>query len=93
MPLVKRLQKTYKGNDKVRIYGVNVWDKRDKAMATVKKMGLTYTQLMVGDEVAKAYGVQGIPSVFVIGADGKLLVVDGSAEQGAEAIESALKNK
>ncbi len=93
MPLVKRLQKTYAGNQNVVIYGINIWDERDAAMAAVKQHGLTYAQLLEGDAVAKAYAVQGVPSVFVIGKDGKLLLADGSAEQGTAAIRSALAEK
>jgi protein-disulfide isomerase len=40
----------------------------------MKKEKFTYGLLLKGDEVAGTYGVSGIPAIFVIGKDGKVLL-------------------
>ncbi len=71
MPKVQALHKKYKDRP-VTIFGVSVWERSDAA-AYMKQKKYTYPLLLKGDQVANAYGVRGIPTLYVIGADGKVL--------------------
>ncbi|MBC7834818.1 MAG: TlpA family protein disulfide reductase [Phycisphaerales bacterium] len=71
MPSVQRLHEKYKDKG-VKVFGVNTWEKGD-APKFMKDKGFTYGLLMKGDDVAKAYGVNGIPTFYVIGHDGKVV--------------------
>jgi hypothetical protein len=44
-------------------------------------MGCTYDVLLNGDDVASAYQVQGYPTMYMIGRDGKIV----HKERGAQA--------
>ncbi len=70
MPGVQRLHEKYK--DKVNIFGVNAWESGDAPKFMASK-GYSYTLLLKGDDAAKDYKVTGIPSFYLIGADGKIL--------------------
>jgi len=64
--------------------------------AYMKDKGYTYGLLMNGDEVAKAYGIIGIPTFYVIGPDGKIVYAAAGYDPSAEGtlialIESVLK--
>ncbi len=74
MPGLQKLHEKYKGKP-VAIYGVNCRERnpRAKPMEFIKKQGLTYGQLMKGDPVAQAYRVGGIPCMYIIGPDGKII--------------------
>lgn len=74
MPGLQKLSEKYKGKP-VAIYGVNCRERspRAKPMEFIKQQGLTYGQLTKGDAVAQAYRVGGIPCMYIIGPDGKIL--------------------
>lgn len=96
MPGVQKLHEKFKGKPVV-VYGVDTWEnKMADPAAYMKDKGYTYGLLMNGDEVAKAYGIIGIPTFYVIGPDGKIVYAalgyDPSAEGTLIAlIESVLK--
>lgn len=71
MPEVQKLHERFQGRP-VRVFGVNCWESGDAA-GYMTKNKFTYGLLLSGDEVAKAYGVSGIPTFVVIGVDGKVL--------------------
>ncbi len=55
----------------------------------IKAKGITYP-ISVGTDIGNAYGVSGIPHVFVIGHDGKILWHGHPAELKDEVIDQAL---
>lgn len=86
MPGLQALSVKYKDKP-VAVYGVNVWeDDATKAPAYMKKQGLTYGLLLNGDKVADQYEVDGIPALFVIGADGKIAYVHVGADANTAAL-------
>lgn len=89
MPLVKGLVTTY-GAKGVEVLSLNAFDERADALAEIKEAGLTHRQLLGADAAAKAYGVRGVPSVFVVGGDGKVLVSDGDLDLAKRALDKAL---
>ncbi len=40
--------------------------------AFIRKYQLTYPVALAGDDVAAAYGLRGVPTVFVLDAEGKI---------------------
>ncbi len=74
MPGLQKLHEHFKDKP-VKVLGVNCRERNRKANPATfaKSQGLTYTQLLNGNAVASAYGVRGIPCLFVIGKDGKVL--------------------
>ena len=51
----------------------------------------TYGLLLNGDEVAERYGVEGIPTFYVVGVDGRVIYSEvGYDEHGADKIIAAI---
>ena len=72
MPSIQKIHEKYKDSKRVHVFGVNAWERGDaKKFMTENKY--TYGLLLRGDDVAKAYGVSGIPALFLIGPDGKII--------------------
>lgn len=70
MPAMQELHDTY-GDDLV-VIGVNTWEQADDPAVFLREMGFTYPVVLGGDEVAAEYLVEGIPTFYVIDADGKI---------------------
>lgn len=88
MPGVQKIHEKYGGKGAV-VFGINCWENADAAKF-MKDEGYTYGLLLDGDEAASAYSVSGIPAIYVIGPDGR--VVYGSVGfEGEEALEEAVK--
>ncbi|MGH2767266.1 MAG: TlpA family protein disulfide reductase [Actinomycetota bacterium] len=71
-PLMQGLWEEY-GPRGVQFLGVNVNDTREDAVAFEREFGITFPSVFdpVG-ELAGEYGVVGIPTMFVIGPDGRI---------------------
>ena len=71
--------------------------KPDEPKAFVDKQQLGWTQGFLGDwgqaTLPAAYGVDGIPSLFLIGPDGTLIAKNLRGDAVAQAIEAALAKK
>ena len=98
MPTIQKLHEAYKDKGVV-ILGVNTWEKNaDSARDYMAKKKFTYGCLMNGDDLAKAYGVTGIPTLVIIGKDGRVAMADMglSDDTGAslrKVIDAALAKK
>ena len=67
-PVYERLH-----NQGLQIMAVNVRQDAQTAKAFVDKLGISYQTLLDSSgEVARAYGVQGLPTTFFVGRDGTL---------------------
>lgn len=71
MPTIQKLHEAYKDKP-VAIIGMNTWE-RGNATEFVKKKGFTYLQLLKADDLAKEYGISGIPTLVLIDGAGKIL--------------------
>lgn len=70
MPTMQKLHEAYKDKGVV-IRGVNTWEKNaDAAKDCIAKKKFICGCLMNGDDLAKACGVTGIPTLVIIGKDG-----------------------
>jgi len=94
IPHMKQLHEKYKGKDLV-IVGISL----DKDKAALKNFiaskNINWVQTYSGkgwdDPTAQKYGIDGIPSVWVIGKDGKVISTD-AVSNTSEIIDKALKD-
>jgi thiol-disulfide isomerase/thioredoxin len=65
----------------VKVFGMNVWERGEANDVSTKvseywtKEGFVFPTLMGNEEIAKAYGCDGIPLTVVIGPDGTVVAV------------------
>ncbi|MCL4305334.1 redoxin domain-containing protein [bacterium] len=73
MPLLDKFYKE-NGGGNVEVYAVNVWERggTDKVEPFIKNAGYSLPVLFGTNELAEAYSVRGIPTMFVIDKDGKI---------------------
>jgi peroxiredoxin len=71
MPHIQSLSEIYK-EDKVMILGINSWERdNDKVKPFLSEHNITYRILLdSNDQVIGKYGVQGIPTFFIIDKKG-----------------------
>lgn len=73
MPAIQRLHEKFKDKP-VSVMGVNVMENsEDAGPKYMAKKNFTYPCLLKGDDLAKAYGISAIPTLIVIGPDGKVV--------------------
>lgn len=84
MPKIQALHEKF-ADKPVSILGVNTWEDNPTAGTNfMKRRNYTYTNLLNGDELAQTYGVFGIPTLILIGGDGKVLYTAVGAGPDAE---------
>jgi peroxiredoxin len=71
MPDLQKLHEKYMDRGVV-VFGISLWESGDPS-AFMKKKGCTYQILVNGDKIAEDYRISGIPTLYVIGVDGKIL--------------------
>ncbi|MDU1889099.1 MAG: TlpA disulfide reductase family protein [Dysgonomonas sp.] len=90
-PYLKELYKKYKG-DKFEIVGVAVWDGMDNSLKAIKEDNISWPQILGAGEIAqKAYGVNGIPHIMLIGPDGTILERNLRGETMVDKVAQLLK--
>jgi len=91
-PFFERLHKAY-GNKNVTIVGISQNDARDTA-TFLKEFGITFRTLLDdpnGYAVSNAYGLTNVPSLFLIGQDGKIEVSSvGWSKKDVETVSAKL---
>jgi len=77
MPYLQKLSDEFK-DKAVKVYSINCRERGNDARARqyLKTKGFTYPQLFKGDQAANEYLVRGIPTIYVIGTDGKILMAE-----------------
>jgi len=71
MPEIQRLHEKYLSRDLI-VFGVNTWEESNSS-GYMKEQGFTYGLLLKGEDIAKAYRVNILPTVYVIGGDGTII--------------------
>lgn len=71
MPRMQKLHEKYKERGVV-VFGVNSWERNDP-LALMKKKRYTYGLLLKGEEIGDLYRIKGLPVVYVIGVDGRII--------------------
>jgi thiol-disulfide isomerase/thioredoxin len=91
MPAIRRLHENY-ADAPVSVFGVNVSERRPEAGGNYfaeKKYNCGC--LLAGEELANAYGVTGIPTLVVIGKDGRIALLGmGFGSDGEEGLRAAI---
>lgn len=91
-PFLERLHEAY-GGQKIAIVGVSQNDQRDTA-AFLKEYGITFPTLLDdphGYAVSNAYGLTNVPSLFLIGQDGRIEISSvGWVKQDVEDVNRRL---
>ena len=91
MPQIQSVFEEYQ-NENVLVFGVNVWESADP-MEFMDENGFTYGLLLEGDDVASAYKVSGIPTIYIIGRDGRIAFVEvGANPDIGELLTASLNN-
>lgn len=93
MPNIKKTYEAFKG-DRFAVIGLNVDDTIEEAIAFEKKKPAPYRNAFLGkpedNETMLAYGVDGIPSIWLIGPDGKIIARDLRGQEIYKAVEKVL---
>lgn len=71
MPQMQKLHEKYKDRGVV-VFGVSSWEKDDPGIL-MKRKHYTYGLLLRGEDIADRYGVDTLPAVYIIGADGRVV--------------------
>lgn len=71
MPQLQSLHEKY-ADQPVKVYGLNCWDKEGDPAKLMADMKYSYGLLLKADDVAREYGVESIPAVFVVDAEGRI---------------------
>lgn len=83
LPGVERVQRALAGHA-TRLYAVNTEGERERARATVERLGLTMPVLLDDGSASSAYEVTTIPHTVVVDAAGKVAAVLRGAASEAE---------
>lgn len=91
-PFIERIHKAY-GDQKITIVGISQDDKRDTA-TFLKEYGITFRTLLDdpnGYAVSNAYGLTNVPTLFLIGQDGRIEISSvGWVKQEVEEVNKKL---
>ena len=93
IPNVLRMYKEYAPKG-VKFVGISFDDKADQWKDAIKKYDLKYIQVselkrMRDSQIAKTYGIKWIPSMYLIGPDGKILVSTVMSDKIEKALADA----
>ena len=93
LPGVQKLIDGHTGSP-LKVLAVDIWDDGDP-VAYMKSAGYTMDLLLQGDTVAKSWGVQGTPTVFVVNPAGRVIYVTSNSnpenKELVEMVDKALK--
>jgi thiol-disulfide isomerase/thioredoxin len=71
MRQMQKLHEKYRDRG-VAVFGVNSWDKQDP-IPLMKERHCTYRLLFKGEEISKQYKISSLPTVYIIGVDGRII--------------------
>lgn len=75
----------------VEVVGVATWDEPEATLGAIEKLGIPYPQIINAQRAGSdAYGIQGIPEIMLIGADGTILARGLRGQAIEEAIRANL---
>jgi len=87
-PELQRLQKTY-GGAAFQLVSINAWDKKEQIGFFYKREKPRYKMLYNGEALAKAWGVEGYPTVVLVDKTGKVIYSGNFIYEKVEALIKA----
>jgi len=97
MPDLKATYDAFAKDDRFVMVGLSLDSNREQLIRFIKAKDIRWTQVLLAENsaqaVAKNYDVDGIPSLFLIGPDGKFLGCGLRGHFIKEAVASALAAK
>jgi len=94
-PHLKAAYETFKDDRRFAMVGLSLDDKPEAPLKYTQKNGMSWTQGFLGEwsktDVPDTFGVNGIPSIWLIGPDGKVLKKDLRGDQIKQAVSEALE--
>jgi peroxiredoxin len=97
IPDLKATYDEFAKNGDLVMVGLSLDDKREQLISFVGNKGIGWPQAMLAegfaDPIAKSYGVDAIPSMFLVGPDGKFIFCYHSGHGINQAVASALSRK
>lgn len=92
IPSLKKMAERY-GDKGLNIVGVAVWDKPEASQQSIEKHGVDWPQILDAQSIpTDLYGVTGIPQIFIIGPDGKIVARDLQGERLTSTVDSLMKD-
>jgi len=96
MPKMKEVYETFRGNKNFVMLGMNLdWDAK-KAEKYIAVQKLDWPQLSLGNmaesDIVNKYGIGGVPTLVLIGPDGKIIAKNLHSEQIQAAIAQAISS-
>jgi thiol-disulfide isomerase/thioredoxin len=93
-PAMESLQEHYRDEPRVAVLGVH-YDNRGDPVDYMKRHGYTYDIVPDGRVIVAGYGIKKIPSIVVVGTDGKVLhnqvgFADGDEDELIRVIDAHL---
>ncbi|GAD05197.1 thiol:disulfide interchange protein [Porphyromonas crevioricanis JCM 15906] len=91
---LKALSEKY-GAKGLKIAGVAIWDKPEDTKLAIEKLGITWPVMLEKERgtIGDMYGIEGIPTLLLIDANGKILARGHESEPIAEMLEEIYKDK
>ena len=92
LPGLQALHKKYKSKG-LKVIGINIYDKKqDGIIPFLSKHGITYPVLLGGKDVGVNYNVSGIPTVYLIDKNGKIIFsFDGYEKKKEQELENIIR--
>jgi thiol-disulfide isomerase/thioredoxin len=89
MPVLQKIHEMFSKKGIV-VLGISTWESGDPAQF-MRKNGYLYLLLLNGDEVAKRYKVNGIPTLYIIGPEGKILYGEVGFNENSDQLISKIE--
>lgn len=89
MPGLQRLHDAFSGRGVV-VIGISTSEHGGDPAQLMKDRGYSYTLLLNGEAISKSFHVVGMPVVYVVGRDGRILHADVGADDAAAEARRAL---
>ena len=88
IPNIAAVAQKYAG--KINVVGIAVWDQLDETRKAMRELPISWP-IIFSERASEPYGIEGIPHIMLIGADGTILARDLRGDDIESAVAEALK--